>query len=70
VADTNWPPNFTLMYLELSYVCPKTWRCRKDELKTVGDWAEIRGGGGGGVSQEIGVVDLAAICPRVQCCMA
>ena len=35
VADTNRPPNFTLIYLKLSYVCPKTWRCRKDELETV-----------------------------------
>ena len=35
MADTNRPPNYTLMYFKLSYVCPKTWRFRKDELETV-----------------------------------
>ena len=37
VADTNRPPNlnYTLIYFKLSYVCPKTWRFRKDELETV-----------------------------------
>ena len=35
VADTNRPPNYTFKYFKLSYVCPKTWRFRKDELETV-----------------------------------
>ena len=35
VADTNRPPNYTLIYFKLSYFCPKTWRFRKDELETV-----------------------------------
>ena len=48
VADTNRPPNVTLICLKLSYVCPKTWRRRKDELETVRDLTEISRGGGGG----------------------
>ena len=30
VDDTNRPSNYTLIYFKLSYVCPKTWRIRKD----------------------------------------
>ena len=30
-GDTNRPPNCTLIYFKLSYVCPRTWRIRKDE---------------------------------------
>ena len=29
--DTNRQPNYTLIYFKLSYVCPRTWRIRKDE---------------------------------------
>ena len=47
VADTNRPPNVTLICLKLSYVCLKTWRCRKDELETVRDLSEISRGAGG-----------------------
>ena len=35
VADTNRALNHALIYFKLSYVCPKTWRFRKDELETV-----------------------------------
>ena len=35
VADTKRPPNYTLIYFKLSYVCPKTWRFMKDELETI-----------------------------------
>ena len=35
MAGTNRPPNYTLIYFKLSYVCPKTWRFSKDELETV-----------------------------------
>ena len=31
VAETNQPPNNTLIHFKLSYVCPKTWLFRKDE---------------------------------------
>ena len=30
VYYTNRPTNYTLIYFKLSYVCPKTWRIRKD----------------------------------------
>ena len=53
VADTNRPPNVTLICLKLSYVCPKTWRCRKDELETVRDLSEISRGAGGGKKGEV-----------------
>ena len=31
VAETNQPPNNTLIHSKLSYVCSKTWLFRKDE---------------------------------------
>ena len=31
VDYNNRPSNYTLIYFKLSYVCPKTWRFRKDE---------------------------------------
>ena len=31
MADTNPPPNYTLIYFKLSYVCPKTWRFRRSK---------------------------------------
>ena len=30
VYYTKRPTNYTLIYFKLSYVCPKTWRIRKD----------------------------------------
>ena len=40
MADNNRPPNYTLIYFKLSYVCPKTWRFRKSEgwLASQGFW--------------------------------
>ena len=35
LADTYWPPNYTLIYFKLSYICPITWRFREGELESI-----------------------------------